>query len=392
MAVTNKTQVSVSGITPALSGEGWFVIDKSGTFFLDKTVTATIWLVGGGCDGTAGKWNGNILKEINSEDIGKYNPDSIIYDDSGVPRLSGNPVPGTGTDTSYSGAGGDGGYVFTVTNVKIPKNQSLISVIAESNDKDGTSLDIQGVLYQCGQPGCIYKTGGEGGNLKLPSFDNNEGWWRGKELLATSEENRFWIAQTTPYLKESTAGKDGVSTPYGYVGSSGGGGTVCNGVLNADNGKDGGEGAGNGQDHRNPGTDAEHYGCGGGGGAICGWVAKGQPGGKGKQGCIIISYVVEQSTLVVQKHYKKVCNTHKTCNTDYYSNNSHHSCCTSDSGSCGCGNSNQGYSDSIPVKTTTAALQRQTDALSQKLQNAESENAALQSRITELQTQIDMIQ
>lgn len=315
MLADNKNiKVNVSGITPVENGTdprygNWFLIDESGEFSLDRSVIATIWLVGGGCDGTAGIWHGNPISE------------------------EGKPIVNEGTGTSYSGSGGDGGNVCTVYNVKILKNQTIDSVVAQVNDKTGTSLDVGGVIYSCSQIGCISQIGGEGGNIP------------------TAPEDKEWAEQTSAVL--SKGGTNGVLTPYGYVGSSGGGGAVCNGISNAVNGVKGGEGAGNGTNHRTAGTNANNYGCGGGGGAICGWVAEGQEGGLGKQGCIIIAYTIEQSTLIVQKHYKKICNTHKTCNTDYYSNNSHKTCCGNNRHNCGnggCGSSKGSeYIDTIHI-------------------------------------------
>lgn len=339
-----SSQVTVSGITPIESGDDWFVIDETGSFSLDKSIIATIWLVGGGCDGTEGIWNGNTLS-------------------------GGTPAPNTGTGISYSGSGGDGGYVFTAMNIKIPKNQSLSVVIADVNDKSGTSLSINGTTYYCNQSGSISREGGAGGSLPLPNSGDK------------------YASQDSAVL--SLGGLDGVETPYGFVGSSGGGGAVCNGQSSATNGVKGGNGAGSGTSHRSAGTAATNYGCGGGGGAICGTVALGQDGGSGKQGCIVISYVIEQSSLVVQKHYKRVCNTHKTSNTDYYSNNSsHRSCCT---GGCSCGNANTPtYTDTLYIGSTSG-LQNQISELNTKIQYMETENSELKLKINELQSKIDSI-
>lgn len=301
-------KVSVSGIVPVESGDNWFAIDKSGDFSLDKTVDATIWLVGGGCDGGAGSWIG--------------------YDSEQLEDGTWRVVEGTGTGTSYAGKGGDGGYVYTAVNVKIPKGENCSAVIAAANDKSGTSLVINGVTYKCNGSGHSAKVGGKGGGVELSTV-----------------------------IIQPTDGQDGVSTPYQVVGSSGGGGLSCNGFnVTPDDGNvsrigEGGIGAGSTTEHRSPGTDAENYGCGGGGGAICGQIGQGQLGGKGKQGCIIISYTVEQKALVVQKHYKRVCNTHKTCKTDYYSSSSSKSCCGNNR--CGCGNSRSAnasdYIDTIHI-------------------------------------------
>ncbi len=365
MADKNNVEVTVSGIVPSQKGSdpeygNWFIIDESGEFSVDKNIIATIWIVGGGCDGGSGIWNGNRI-DVKTTDKKTQDGGNI-------------PIPNTGTGTSYSGAGGDGGYVYTLTDVKISKNQTLSSVIAGENNQNGTSLNIGNAVYRCDESGYVPRTGGKGGSL--PKADVNE----------------LWADQKKVNLP--TSGDNGVKTPYGYVGSSGGGGAACNGTSDADNGIIGGEGAGSGTSHRGKGTDAVNYGCGGGGGAFCGRVAVcpteneyieislddvenkesylGYPvndedrnnyanyhykgwfgGGKGKQGCIIIAYTIDptQNTLVVQKHYKKVCNTHKTCKTDYYSNNSHKTCCGNGSyyGSCGCSGNKSGYTDTIHI-------------------------------------------
>lgn len=244
--ISGDLDVTISGVIPVQTGDNWLVIDKSGDFTFDKDVLATIWLVGGGSDGTAGVWNGNSVDS------------------------SGNPNVNTGTGTSYSGAGGDGGYVYTAEKVKILKGQTLTAAIAKKNNKSGTTLNLNGTLYQCNQAGYTSTTGGTGGSLPLPN---------------TGEQ---YTDQSLAVV--SGKGTDGVETPYGFVGSSGGGGAVCNGQVDASNGVTGGNGAGSGTNHRSAGTDATNYGCGGGGGAICGKIAQGQAGGNGKQGCIIISF------------------------------------------------------------------------------------------------------
>ncbi len=299
-------------MTPIETGDNWFLIDESGDFTLDSGITATIWLVGGGCDGTGGVWNGN----------------TVHYDET----LENNDAdPDTGTDSSISGSGGDGGFVYTAYNVKIPQNTTLTSVIAERNDKEGTSLKINGTTYSCDQLGYVYQEGGAGGIVPLP------------------KAGQKWADQSS--VAPSKGGKNGVSTPYGYVGSSGGGGASCNGTSDATNGIEGGTGAGDGQSHRLPGTSATNYGCGGGGGAVCGRVAQGFPGGQGKKGCIIISYVIYTPTIVVQNHYKKVFYTNKTCNTDYYSSSGSYSNCGRSSNGCGCNKDK--YTDTIHIGTST---------------------------------------
>lgn len=364
MSDTNNEMVTVSGISPANVGDStefgkWFLIDQSGDFSVDKTLNATIWLVGGGCDGGAAVWKGNRI-DIKTTNTDHYTPIANTK---------------TGDGISYSGAGGDGGYVYKVENVKIPKNKSLTAVIASANNKIGTSLVVDENSFSCSQSGASYARGGNGGSLPPPA--NGELW--GDQSLVTLP----------------TRGTDGVRTPYGYVGSSGGGGAACNGTSNADNGITGGQGAGSGTDHRSNGTPATTYGSGGGGGAFCGFIAvapteamfnelatdttidrsvytacPSEPdigeyasyplkgwffGGMGKGGCIIVAYTIEEEpekTLIVQKHYKRVCNTKKTCNTDYYSSSSRYSSCGNNG--CGCGQSGQsvedaGYTDTLHI-------------------------------------------
>lgn len=197
-------KAKVSGIDVAESGFHdtwgfWFVIDESGVFTLDHDVIAEFWVVGGGCDGEDGIWNGNELIE----------------------GTAGNIKLNSGKGTSYSGKGGDGGSI---------------------------PLPLMGKHYA------------------------------------------FQSAAILP-----KRGTNGMNTPYGYVGSSGGGGAVCNGQANAENGVKGGIGAGNGNKHWDSGSNAQNYGCGGGGGATCGYVAKGQPGGRGKKGCVIVAYRAKQN-------------------------------------------------------------------------------------------------
>lgn len=306
-------QVSVTGITPVATGDNWFCIDSSGTFSLDSDITATIYLVGGGCDGDSGTWIG--------------------YDVVQLSNGTWKEVENTGTGTSYAGKGGDGGYIRVVSNVKISKGENCTVIVSPTNNKSGTSLSVNNQAYDCISDGTS-KTGGTGGGVMLDRT-----------------------------IIQPTDGIDGISTPYQVVGSSGGGGLACNGFnVTADDGNvsrigKGGVGAGSTTEHRTAGTDATNYGCGGGGGAICGQIGQGQLGGKGMPGCIIVSYTIEEEveskpTLVVQKHYKRVCNTKKTCNTDYYSSSSRYSSCGNNE--CGCGQSRHvvedaGYTDTLHI-------------------------------------------
>lgn len=291
--MSNKnTQVTVSGITPVASDEGWFAIDKSGTFSIDRNINATVYLVGGGCYGEAGTWN-------------------------------------EGTQTATGGKGGDGGYVYAVSNVKIMKNIACDTIIAEAGDKSGTMLEIGDVLLSCDQSGYTSTTGGSG-----------------SKITGTLENGQYGYTDK----KEPEDGTLGVPTPYQVVGSSGGGAMSCTGHNLRTGQGNGGTGAGKGGGHQEKGNNATNHGCGGGGGDGCGAVAKGNDGGEGMKGCIIVVYTIEEQppTLIVQKHYRRVCNTRKTCNTDYYSNNSHKSCC-------GCGGSKSAnaadYTDAIHISS-----------------------------------------
>lgn len=281
-------KVSVSGITPVASGENWFAIDETGIFSLDKSITATIWLVGGGCNGEGGSWTEE-------------------------------------TFTALGGKGGDGGYVYKVDNVKIEKNTECNAVIAEVSDKSGTTLEIAGTLLRCNQVGYSSTIGGSGSSITGNS-------------VGDAYSNKV----------EPTNGQTGVTTPYQVVGSSGGGAMACDGHDHRTGQGSGGTGAGKGGGHREEGNNAINHGCGGGGGDGCGAVQTGHEGGKGMKGCIIVSYTVEPPTFIVQRHYKRVCNTHKTCNTDYYSNSSSKICC----GNSGCGSKSANaadYTDTIHI-------------------------------------------
>ena len=89
------------------------------------------------------------------------------------------------------------------------------------------------------------------------------------------------------YGRDAYKGKDGVLTPYGYVGSSGGGGgyTMARNVYSP---AVGGNGAGDGSVQE--GSNAINYGCGGGGGGYNSKTKTSYNGGAGMQGCIIISW------------------------------------------------------------------------------------------------------
>lgn len=344
---TEDVSVIVSGTAAIQTGESqgygkWILIDGSGDFSIDKNITATIWIIGGGCDGESGYW------------IGENGEHCTATRDQPAALEDGEPNKGIAYSGGESGKGGDGGYVLVMYNIKIPANINLSAIIAPKNDKTGTSLNIEGVVYQCNQSGSFCRLGGAGGIV--PNAIGNE-----------DMQDQTYGAVKQSYVTREKGGKDGVATPCfintingstNFVGSSGSGGAACGGGADATPVGSAGQGAGNGEAHRSPGTDAIGYGCGGGGGATCGNIKarSGRMGGYGKGGCIIIAYTIEpepEKTLVVQKHYKRVCNTNKTCNTDYYSSSSYQNCCgTNNFDNCKneCNSNNFRYTDTIFLK------------------------------------------
>lgn len=385
------SQIVFTGLQPTLKGQSngkqWFLFARSGVFDININTKANIWIVGGGCDGTGGVWNGNEIEQV------------------------GQPIKGTGTGTSYAGDGGDGGYVLSVTNVLLPKKVNLITEIADDNDKTGTTFDINNTIYKCSSGS--YLEGGIGGNL---IYD------------ASKEDSYGFIDQK--YAELSTAGKTGVLTPYGYVGSSGGGGAVCNGRVDASNGVTGGEGAGSGTNHRASGTSATNYGCGGGGGAFCGNVAQGYGGGKGKQGCVIIEILDEKEDyidpvknppkpnrepapdpeeyvppiekdkkFVIIRNFRRTTTVKQSEENKAAASSSSSCCCGTDNSGCDCNNhlgensysgenfgtvSNVNYTGNINIKSIT-----NTDELALQIQNLETENLALLKQIKELESKSD---
>ena len=231
---------NVSGITPAQSGgewkqyDSWFLIDKSGTFSVDKDIKADIFLVGGGEKGVGGSVGNRYW-------------------------------------LAKGGSGGGGGFVCTFSNIIIPQNTGCNLVVSSIGDKTGTTLDILGNILSCNSNGYISRNGGVGASVQFHS-DHGGGF----------------------YTSGSSNGTNGVETPYGYVGSSGGGGAASVNSRHVDRSK-GGVGAGLGGSMYSPGSDAANYGCGGGGGSAASdfnsnssWVNR---GGSGKGGCVIVCVI-----------------------------------------------------------------------------------------------------
>ncbi|MCM1166284.1 MAG: kinetochore protein SPC24 [Lachnospiraceae bacterium] len=312
-----------------------------------------------------------------------------------------DPNKGTKLAGGRSGKGGDGGYVLVMHNVKIPANVNLSAVIAERNNKTGTSLNIEGATYKCNDSGSFCKKSGDGGWVPSLEEARANGW----EEFANGREDVI----NKNLVQREKGGEDGTATPCTvtetingknvttcYVGSSGSGGAACNGGTDATALGSAGQGAGSGEAHRSAGTDAVGYGCGGGGGATCGnyEAQTGRYGGCGKQGCIIIAYVVEQKTLIVEKRYKKKCTTNKSCKTNYATSQNSTNCCTTNDNGCGCGSSSNNYlpsgvihdnSDTIKIRISKMSVQELMTAI----QKMEAENLELMKQIEELESKLN---
>lgn len=134
--------ITVSGITPKQISGNNILIDESGSFTVSQSIIATIYLAGGGCDGGDGNWHGNIIDE------------TLL------------PVINSGSGTSHSGKGGDGGFINVFTNVRINENKLISVNIADRNNQTGTSMIINGKLYSCSSLGSC-REGGKGGEVPL---------------------------------------------------------------------------------------------------------------------------------------------------------------------------------------------------------------------------------
>lgn len=230
------TAVVVTGITPAIVGENYMVIDQSGSFTLVGG-DLTVYMVGGGANGGSG------------------------YTTSDTDTDEGWEVDGGG------GIGGRGGSVksFELNALEELSCVSSIGAAADYGGTNETTLQADSTKYTTkGEP---YKLGGQGSR-------------------SYCEYTRKYGHYNHYSCHEGSTGQNGVLTPYGYIGSSGGGG----GSLNH-NSANGGTGAGNGSSYK--GNPATNYGCGGGGG---GGDYDPYDGGAGKQGCIILVWRESEGT------------------------------------------------------------------------------------------------
>lgn len=225
--------LDIKGATPILSGDRWFLLNKSCSFMLETFPYANvnIYLVGGGEDGAEWERNPNY-------------PNEEVYRIATKCR---------------------GGCVLK-KQIYITGNVECQAFIAEANNPTGTSLRIGSDLYKCTDSGYVHRKATPSGNAN---------YYNGGYVNADS-------------------GANGVATPYGYVGSSGGGGgtysTFNYRYIEVGAGK-GGAGAGNGGSVKKNGEDATNYGCGGGSAGFGGFISDGNVvethAGRGMGGCII---------------------------------------------------------------------------------------------------------
>lgn len=224
--------LDIRGYTPILSGDRWFLIDKSCIFTLETLPYAKVnlYLVGGGEDGA--EW---------------FRQDQ------------------NGEEAFFIGKKSRGGCVLK-KEIYITGNVECKAFVAEPNNAAGTSITIGNDVYKCTDTGYIHRK-------------------------ATSSSNAY-IDRGGNFNAES--GANGIATPYGYVGSSGGGGGAYSiqnyQYVEVSAGK-GGAGAGDGGDIKKDGTDATNYGCGGGAAGFGGFPSDGDTvvthAGHGTGGCII---------------------------------------------------------------------------------------------------------
>ncbi len=229
-----SSNIDIQGITPAKIQDNWLLIDTSGKFTLTPLAEfkANLYLVGGGEDGA----------EWQKIDVNGYQ----AYDIEKKCR---------------------GGCVLKME-IDIKEAVQCQAVIAQRNNTAGTTLKIGNEIYKCTDKGYVQRRATTNGSAKRGAYSNGE------------------------------SGANGIKTPYGYVGSSGGGGgtysSINGDIITVYAGK-GGNGAGDGGDVKNSGTDAVNYGCGGGSAGFGGFPSKGETvethAGKGKGGCIIIEII-----------------------------------------------------------------------------------------------------
>lgn len=169
--------------------------------------------------------------------------------------LVGGGRDGAEYDEDGRALGCQGGSVL-IKDVMITGSANCQAFIASTGLPSSTSLKIGEDVYKCDDEGRVWRKPTSSGSIRT---DDNG---------ITNAEN----------------GANGVNTPYGYVGSTGGGGGTYSKGIPVYAGK-GGIGAGDGGEAGEDGTDAANYGCGGGGAGL------NAEGGKGRGGCIIFEII-----------------------------------------------------------------------------------------------------
>lgn len=227
--------MNIRGIVPAVEEDGLFVLDKTGSFSLDTSVRADIFLVGGGCDGSDG-----------------------YYDET--------------KKTVHGGVGGDGGHIYKFGKITLLKNTEYAVRIADTNEKDGTYIIIGQKKYSCADMGRYAFKGGAG------SVINSQ------KATVNPQNGLAGIFTPVGYVGSSGGGGcavfEDLSAPFGKGGYGAGSGRgYCPPNISE-------EVRGN---IRNV-TDAKNYGCGGGGNPYFFGCKKEDVGlkSKGMGGCVII--------------------------------------------------------------------------------------------------------
>lgn len=261
-----SNNITIEGITPAKIQDNWFLVDESEKFTLETLhdLVLKVYLVGGGEDGA--EW----FYVDSGNNWGKY-------------------------DTKPKSRGG----CICIKEIPISGKVSCQTIIAERNNLNGTSLKIGNDIYKCNDEGYVQRKATANGVAGKTGEETHNG------------EN----------------GANGVLTPYGYVGSSGGGGAAYSyynsQYITVYAGK-GGSGAGDGGEVKQSGADAVNYGCGGGSAGFFGFSALGEEvvethAGKGMKGCVIFEIVQSENcgddlSSFNNSCYNPCCVTHKfTC-------------------------------------------------------------------------------
>ncbi len=206
--------MNISGITPAIFKDDWFVLDKSGSFSLDESVWATIYLVGGGCDGSDG-----------------------YYEES--------------KKIVHGGVGGDGGYIFRFGKIALFKNIEYTVEVAEPNDKIGTSITIRGEKYTCANMGRQVRKGG------LESMINS------RKVTVNSQNGIIGVLTPIGYVGSSGGGGCAVYNNFAASFGKGGEGAGSGRIGFSKNMDD------DVRDNIINQINAKNYGCGGGGNTFC---------------------------------------------------------------------------------------------------------------------------